>query len=51
MADELLASPDDVRDAERTLDGFDTVDNSPEPGDEDQAQKKPKRKRKPRKAR
>ena len=50
MSDELLASPCDARD-EKTLDGFDTEDRSPEPGDEDQQQKKPKRKRKPRKAR
>lgn len=48
---ELKASPTDVRDPERTLDGFDTVDNAPEPGDEDQQQKNPKRTRKPRKRR
>lgn len=43
---ELKASSD-TRD-EETLDGYDTRDTAPEPGDEDHATKKPKRKRRPR---
>lgn len=49
MSEPLKASsPSDTRDPEHTLDGFDTRDIAPEPGDEDLAARKPK-KRKPRK--
>lgn len=49
MSEPLKASsPSDTRDPEHTLDGFDTRDTAPEPGDEDLASRKPKRKpRKP----
>lgn len=49
MSEPLKASsPSDTRDPEHTLDGFDTRDTAPEPGDEDLASRKPKT-RKPRK--
>ena len=46
--DRLMAAPDDAHTAEKTLDGFDTVDGAPEPADEELKARRPKPARKPR---